>query len=143
MRQVLLAMNKYVICQNNQIIQNDFSFKAQDGFKARNYQYNTEKSLNCKEITLEQSILPNHHSFQVEKQICLEIRHSVAIRTKSLALAQVAPNTYHHRKVLVYTVQSSGAQLTNKISKCWESTPRMPCKVNFRSRSFFQVQVAI
>ncbi|CAL6097281.1 Hypothetical_protein [Hexamita inflata] len=102
-------------------------------------QYNTVKS----GIALGQRILPNLHSFQLEKQICLEIRRSAAIRTKSLPLAQVAPNLDHHRKVLVYVVQSSGAQMEHKITKCWESTLSVSCKANFRSRSFFQVQVAI
>ncbi|CAL6044213.1 Hypothetical_protein [Hexamita inflata] len=69
-------------------------------------QYNTVKSLNCKRIALGQRILPNLHSFQLEKQICLEIRRSVTIRIKSPTLAQVATNLAHHRKVLVYAVQS-------------------------------------
>ncbi|CAL6097605.1 Hypothetical_protein [Hexamita inflata] len=38
--------------------------------KASYYQYNTENSLNRIEITLSQRISPNHHSFQLEKQIC-------------------------------------------------------------------------
>ncbi|CAL6070424.1 Hypothetical_protein [Hexamita inflata] len=137
-----IALNKFklAICQNNseQAGRNDFSFKkAQVGFKACYYQYNTGKSLNCKGIAVGQIIFPNHHSFQLEKLICSEILRSVAIRTKSLTLAQVAPNTDHHRKVLIYTVQSSGAQAEHIISKYWESTPRMPCKANFRSRSIF------
>ncbi|CAL6104333.1 Hypothetical_protein [Hexamita inflata] len=110
--------------------------------KASYYQYNTEYSLNRREITLSQRISSNHHSFQLEKQIVWKFG----------ALLPEQYNRQHGLKQLQMQIDaekfslsmySLRAQLTKKIAKCWESTPRVPCKANFRSRSIFQVQVAI
>ncbi|CAL6103923.1 Hypothetical_protein [Hexamita inflata] len=102
--------------------------------KASYYQYNTENSLNRIEITLSQRISPNHHSFQLEKQICWKFGD----------LLPQQQNRQHRLKHLQIQTIAEKFSLTLRFSKCpaYEENYQMLGKYTHSAlQSEFQVKI--